>query len=130
MTRNVVRPALASVPMVVPRSASLKKPAIPPGVGVAGVVVVALMRVGSSLCVPHSQPARAPADRSSPDPGRPPARSPALPYSSVPSRPRSSIWTNPLVSNSSWRGAMGDVSSSASAGTNSMTTRSSPCTRV
>ena len=114
MTRNVVRPARASVPMVVPRSASLKKPAIPPGDGVAGVAVVALMRVGSSL-VCASLPARARTRGPLPGrtPGRPPARSPALPYSSVPSRPRSSIWTNPLVSNSSWRGAIGDVSSSA-----------------
>ena len=39
--------------------------------------------------------------------GRPAGAMTALPYSSAPSSPSSSIWTNPLVSNSSCRGASG-----------------------
>ena len=68
---------------------------------------------------------------SDPEVGRAAAEAAAR-YSSegVESSPRSSIWTNPLVSNSSCRGAWGDVSSSPCDGTNSMTTRSSPWTRV
>ena len=51
--------------------------------------------------------------------------------SSRASRPCSSIWTNPLVSNSSWRGASGSRRSSAEViGAYSMITRSSPWTRV
>ncbi len=52
------------------------------------------------------------------------------PYSSSPfSRPSSSIWTKPLVSNSSWRGSGPSCWARAATGANSRTTDSLPWTR-